>query len=720
MVRPAVLTAGSLVVALNFALFAQQAPPQAPPVFRTAVDLVHLDVSVLDRDRRPVRGLTEKDFTVFEDGRPQPIAAFLPVDVPENPPKPAIWSGRVPADVQSNEGSEDPEGRLFVLLLDDAMIPQDAPSLRTARDVARKFVDKVTPADRVAVVFSFSGKNQNFTNDRARLFEAIDSLTTGYARHLGGWETAPDPYVPDNGLLTVPEPMGPMSDPDMMYRQASMQTLRQVAETLISAPQRRKALVLISPGVSIDISSSAVPVSTGALAPEAILPPGDPRSRPARMSLVDANRQLSQDLPELFTRMKRANVTIYPVDPCGAGGFEAYVLTAAAGVPLLQMEHGQLPSGFNFLYPGTGVPKPADLAKHMGTLTTDFMEAAAANTGGLAVINTNDFDDGLQRIFDENSSYYVIGYEQPAGQKPGSIHDLKVEVNRPGVTVRTRSGYETPEAPKKGRAPVVVSPLDKAITGAVPDGSFPMRVAMAPFVVPGKKDPVVTIALGLTQPAVTARTNYFVDVQTNVYSPDGRPKLVGQRHTATVVLVPTPDKSPARYDLLTELTLPPGQYQVRFSALNGSDSTLGSLYADLEVPDFTAPLAVSGVAVESIPSGASAPLGAFDRFLPVSPTSDRRFSQKQQVTAFARIYQGGNASAKPVEVRSRIVDELDAQVGEGRTVVYGNEFRVGGRAADYRFAIPVKALPPGLYLLTLDFTLDNNTVQRSVQFTVTK
>jgi hypothetical protein len=65
--------------------------------------------------------------------------------------------------------------------------------LETARQVARKFLDRVTPADRVAVVFSASGRNQTFTNDRARLLLAIDSLKNGYANHLMGWDTARDP-----------------------------------------------------------------------------------------------------------------------------------------------------------------------------------------------------------------------------------------------------------------------------------------------------------------------------------------------------------------------------------------------------------------------------------------------------------------------------------------------------------------------------------------------
>jgi len=50
--------------------------------FRAGVDLVQVDVSVLDKERRPVRGLTAADFTLLEDGKPRTIAAFSAVDLP--------------------------------------------------------------------------------------------------------------------------------------------------------------------------------------------------------------------------------------------------------------------------------------------------------------------------------------------------------------------------------------------------------------------------------------------------------------------------------------------------------------------------------------------------------------------------------------------------------------------------------------------------------------
>ena len=79
---PSGLVLAAVACAFGAALAAQSGQStQLPPTFRSGVDLVHLDVSVLDRDRRPVKGLTAADFTILEDGKPQPVAAFSEVDL---------------------------------------------------------------------------------------------------------------------------------------------------------------------------------------------------------------------------------------------------------------------------------------------------------------------------------------------------------------------------------------------------------------------------------------------------------------------------------------------------------------------------------------------------------------------------------------------------------------------------------------------------------------
>src|SRR3954469_3645068 len=101
----------SSILAAVILLGAQEPAGMPQATFRAAVDLVQIDVAVLDGKRRPVRGLTAADFTLFEDGRPQPIVAFTEVDVPRRgATPPARWLRDAAPDVVSNQVPD--EGRL--------------------------------------------------------------------------------------------------------------------------------------------------------------------------------------------------------------------------------------------------------------------------------------------------------------------------------------------------------------------------------------------------------------------------------------------------------------------------------------------------------------------------------------------------------------------------------------------------------------------------------
>src|SRR4051812_44863962 len=135
-----------LSVALLAALLAQ-VPAAQPPTFRTGVDVVQVDVSVLDKERKPVRGLTESDFTILEDGKPRPLVAFVPVNLSEPPRDPASapWVRDAPADVITN--SVRPEGRLVVIMFDWSIRFLDQ---ALARRIATAAVDQLGPDDLAA------------------------------------------------------------------------------------------------------------------------------------------------------------------------------------------------------------------------------------------------------------------------------------------------------------------------------------------------------------------------------------------------------------------------------------------------------------------------------------------------------------------------------------------------------------------------------------------
>ena len=146
-----------LLLCVGGAVAAQQSAAPQQPVFRANTELVQLDISVLDKDRHPVRELKASDFIVLEDGKPQPVVAFTAVDVPDPPPpssEPSVrtWTKTVAPDVATN--ALPPEGRLFVMVLDDVLIPGDQKIVQNAKKVAHSVVDHLSATDQMAIVLT--------------------------------------------------------------------------------------------------------------------------------------------------------------------------------------------------------------------------------------------------------------------------------------------------------------------------------------------------------------------------------------------------------------------------------------------------------------------------------------------------------------------------------------------------------------------------------------
>ena len=584
---------------------------QEKAVFRSAVDLVHLDVSVLDEARRPVSGLGAADFTILEDGKPQPIVVFSAVNIPPPVLTPhANWMREVSADIQTNETERSGEGRLFVLFIDDALLPSDLWTLERARAIGRGVVERLSPGDEAAIVFSFASRNaQTFTSDRVKLLAAINSLQGGWASYRFGW---------DSPLASV--------DSDAGLRLGSLTTLQSIAEALLAAPKRRKAIILISPGVPIDFARAAQPVRAG---------------RDTEVSMAEANQRLVSTLPGVVERLAHANVTVYPVDPCGLGGLEEYIAQAVSGAIKRSVDPARVSNRGAAPVPST----PQEVARHGARLSMDFLFAAASNTGGRAIVNTNDFEPGLDAIFRENVSYYLLGYVRPARHAPGSIHRLTVEVNRRGAIVRARDGYKIEGGAQTTRTETVASMLAQAVDGPLPNSGLPLQVALAPVASSTDPGSAVTIALGFREAAVTRRTQQTITIRTSIFTPDGRGVGTPLQQTARFNLAPgTGDE--VRYEWLAHMPLAPGRYVLRIAAHRATDGATGSVYGDVDVPNFRAArLSVSGLWLDARPGPSTLAPNTFKSLLPVVPTSSRQFRATDTVTAFFRVVPDRRRSA---------------------------------------------------------------------------
>ena len=465
----------------------QQTPQQ--PTFRAGVDVVDLDVSVFDKDRHPVRGLTAADFTVLEDGKPQPIVAFSAVDISDPPPVTATWMTRAPVDVDSNNLSR---GRLWVILLDDDNIrdvktaPHDFESMRA---VARRVVDNLGPDDLATVVFSHDNwEGQGFTADKARLHQAVDRLVT-----------SPRPNHPSKHI----------NECDFLL------VLEEVIDDLAVIPHRRKVVV--------DISTATT----------------------CRSSMLTAGAA-----GNLIDRANSADINVYTLDAAG-------------------------------LRPPGGSNSPVD-----------FLQSLAGNTGGRAIVSTNTPEVHVSEIFDENKSYYLLGYESHNLKTRESLKRVEVKVNRPGVTVRTQTIYDAPAPAGSSRPKSELPPDTRAILDVVPKSDLPLKATAAAFADATGKGAVAAVVVNVGAPdGASAFTDTF-DVVVRAFTPDGRPQ--GEAHQVTSLA--TAPGGPPRAEILSRLALKPGRYNLRVAAHGKSAAREGSVYTDVVVPDFAKePVSLSGL-----------------------------------------------------------------------------------------------------------------------------
>jgi hypothetical protein len=213
-------------------------------------------------------------------------------------------------------------------------------------------------------------------------------------------------------------------------------------------------------------------------------------------------------------------------------------------------------------------------------------------------VDTNDPRPEIEQIFRQNSSYYLLGYTSPNTRTDGRFRKIEVRTSDKTLTVRARSGYLEPLAVKAAKKPAPAPLLLTALASLVPHGDVAMQMAAAPFAVPGSKKAAVAIVVALRQPAPAGaeRVVENVDLQVSAYDPKGDRKD-SQRLAVRVALRPSGQTTVA-YELLTRLDLAPGRYQLRAAAESALQGKAGSIFYDLEVPDFArGSLSLSGVAL---------------------------------------------------------------------------------------------------------------------------
>lgn len=288
----------------------------------------------------------------------------------------------------------------------------------------------------------------------------------------------------------------------------------------------------------------------------------------------------------------------------------------------------------------------------------------AAETGGFAVPAT-DLTTGMARLLTDLDNYYILGFypDVPIDRK---YHQIEVRVNRPGLTVRYRAGYQPGGPPAPPRNDTMLGTL---VGPVMPKTDLPLRLHAMPFFTSGSSVQLVAtleIDLGAFPPA---RPDGQIDdtIEFGIFAADLKKKKVtrsvGRRvEVAWPLENGVPSGSP-QFRVQSVLTLPPGPYQLRASATTKATDKTGSVYLLIDVPSADDPLVVSGLAVTSRNAEEhdsklvyAKPLTGLS--LPFTPSLRRVFQSNDELRVFFQVHRRN--AAMDVTGGASLVDEAGA------------------------------------------------------------
>ncbi|MGE0449408.1 MAG: VWA domain-containing protein [Vicinamibacterales bacterium] len=398
---------------------------QVPPDFRVQIDAVTMDVVVKDKEGRFVPDLRRDEFEIYEDGVKQEITSMTMshggrvsnlVEAPPPPPPEGII-------LPPSRHAPDTSGRIFLFFVDDLHLQfQNTGRVRELfKRIGRNLLHD---GDLFGIVSSGpSSIHIDMTYDRSRLDEAINKMS--------GSGLKPSELI-QRGT-------GTEGLSELRYNaQVAFGTMQEALGNLEKVHNRRKAIIWVSEGYDFN------PFQDSRLGGQALDSPfiqnrgnaaantmsdgsrsADPFTQYQRQRETFSDADLTAQLSDLTRSANRANTTIYPIDPRGLVG-------------------------------GTDIDEQVDPVEWSNYVrkSQNSMRVLAEQTGGLAVVNMNDFDKALKQIDASSSDYYVLGYYSTNPDPTKRRREVEVKVLRPDSEVFSRKEYVLrPSTPASAPAP---------------------------------------------------------------------------------------------------------------------------------------------------------------------------------------------------------------------------------------------------------------------------
>jgi VWFA-related protein len=446
---------------------APSAPPPAQPpksgiTLHASTQLVVVDVVVTDKNRKPVHGLKQSDFTLTEDNSPQVLnhfeehTALTVADATKFQEMP-----KLPPGIFTNYTPDPVNGAVNILLLDTLNTP--VKDQMFVRQQLLAYLNSAAPGTRIAI-FGLTSRLtilQGFTSDPAVL-KAVASKKFGKSSPL--LQDAVGSNGIQNSAADDMEDAGMPADTVANVRQfeaetQSYQTQLRVKYTLDAMNQLARYLSSIPGRKNLIWFSGSFPIS---IFPDTTL--SDPFAVAA---------DSSDQFRDTVNLLARSQVAVYPIDARGL--FSSAVFDAATS-----RNYGSQAAQKS----GQPSRMQQDLNKFNSDTAAEHstMSEMADGTGGHAFFNTNGLAQAVAAAIDEGSNFYTLTYTPTNANRNGEFRKIKVQLARQGFNLAYRHGYYADDPAKEPPAlkgqPKQSTVTDAAVTGATTNAQQTMRVAM--------------------------------------------------------------------------------------------------------------------------------------------------------------------------------------------------------------------------------------------------
>lgn len=668
-----ILVAGPVAfVALDHA----QQPPR--PQFRSGVEYVQVDARVVDEKGDPIRGLTERDFQIFEDGVRQELKTFSVVDIPLPAPSTPVQAAAaigVRPDVATNVRPS-AGGRTFLIVFEAALVGRDRTLV--VRKVLRDFIERsIAPNDLVGIVSTGLDRAfVNFTNDKARLIAAVNGLM-GQGGGSPTVDAANDIFTrsrfvaPD--LSVDPQSVGPppgevpIGDATTDDSRQAFRRLAEVIKAMSVGGEGSRAILLVSESVPVNLTNS-----DGMMPPEVML------------LLTDADR--------LTAASRRGNVPIYPIYPRGlTDGMDDAVF-----IPTVELRGAS----------------PSQALLREVRRAQDNLRILADDTGGVPIVGTNDLAGGLDRVVKLSSYYYALGYDSTNAKPDGKFHRIEVKVSRTGARVVSRKGFVQSRPVTTTAASTLPGPagssalLRESLNAALPLTDLPVSLTAAAFRKAGGKGASTVVVLETLGADLAWGENGLLttplELAVAAIEPRGgiRTGEWGKMQTTQPTATAARVRNLGVRWLARLEDLPPGRHQIRGAISNGPLKQ-ASVWHDLEIPDFSkTPLAMSDVVVASVVASQRLTIRPDKQLADVMPapaTAMRQFPPIDTLALYAEVYDNDPQVVREIETSVVVISERGEEKSrEVKTLM------ADSGVARIQTRLPLAKLTPGRYTIAVE------------------